>query len=278
MQTRLRALLGDYPVTRALKNGEIVSPHLRLDFADVKVPNTAFKRVVRDMEFDVAELAIVTFLVARAHGKSPALLPAVITARFQHPLIVYDAGRGLLTPGDLAGHRIGLRSYSVTTATWIRGVLADDYGVDLERVRWVTFEEPHVAEFRDPPNVERAPEGRDVVAMLLAGELDAAIVGEAPKDPHLKPLIPDPAAAAEAWRAKTGAIQINHAVVIKESLPKPVVEEVYSLLVESRRAAGNPEMNPFGIEENRRNLEVAIDCVFRQGLIPRRFEVEELLR
>lgn len=278
MPTRLRALLGDYPVTRALKNGEIVSPHVALEFADVKVPNTAFKRVVRDLEFDVAELAIVTFLLAKAHGRPLALLPAVITARFQHPLLVYDPGRGDLTPGGLAGRRVGLRSYSVTTATWIRGILADDYGVDLGRVRWVTFEEPHVAELRDPPNVERAPEGRDMVAMLLAGELDAAIVGEAPKDPRLVPLIPEPAAAAQAWRKRTGAIQINHMVVVKESLPESVAREVYSLLVESRRAAGSPETNPFGVEENRRNLETAIDCVHRQGLIPRRFAVEELLR
>ncbi len=278
MQTKLRALLGDYPVTRALKNGEVASLHVSLDFADVKVPNTAFKRVVRNLEFDVAELAIVSFLVAKAHGRPLVLLPAVITARFQHPLIVHNAGRGVLRPGDLAGRRVGLRSYSVTTATWIRGILADDYGVDLEQVRWVTFEEPHVAEFRDPPNAERAPEGRDMVAMLLGGELDAAILGEPPKDPRLKPLIPDPAAAAQAWRDRTGAIQINHMVVVKESLPKSVAHEVYSLLVESRRAVGNPELNPFGVEENRRNLEVAIDCVYRQGLIARRFTVEELLK
>lgn len=278
MQTKLRALLGDYPVTRALKNGEVASLHVSLDFADVKVPNTAFKRVVRNLEFDVAELAIVSFLVAKAHGRPLVLLPAVITARFQHPLIVHNAGRGVLRPGDLAGRRVGLRSYSVTTATWIRGILADDYGVDLEQVRWVTFEEPHVAEFRDPPNAERAPEGRDMVAMLLGGELDAAILGEPPKDPRLKPLIPDPVAAAQAWRDRTGAIQINHMVVVKESLPKSVAHEVYSLLVESRRAVGNPELNPFGVEENRRNLEVAIDCVYRQGLIARRFTVEELLK
>ncbi len=278
MQTRLRALLGDYPVTRALKRSEVASPRVSFDFADVKVPNTAFKRVVRSLEFDVAELAIVSFLVAKAHGRPLVLLPAVITARFQHPLIVHNAGRGALRPGDLAGRRVGLRSYSVTTATWIRGILADDYGVDLEQVRWVTFEEPHVAEFRDPPNAERAPEGRDMVAMLLGGELDAAILGEPPKDPRLKPLIPDPVAAAQAWRDRTGAIQINHMVVVKESVPKSVAQEVYSLLVESRRAVGNPEMNPFGVEENRRNLEVAIDCVYRQGLIARRFTVEELLK
>jgi 4,5-dihydroxyphthalate decarboxylase len=242
------------------------------------VPNRAFKRVVRDLEFDVAELALVTFLVAREHRKPLRLLPAVITARFQHPLIVYDAARGVLGPADLPGRRVGLRSYSVTTATWIRSILADDHGVDLGRVHWVTFEDAHVAEFREPPNVERAPEGRDLVAMLLAGELDAAIVGEPPADPRLRPLIPDPAAGAEAWQRRTGAIQINHVVVVKDSVPGPVASEVYRMLVESRRAAGDPAMNPFGLEANRKNLEVAVDCAYRQGLISRRFPVEELVR
>jgi 4,5-dihydroxyphthalate decarboxylase len=276
--TRLTALLGDYPVTRALKDRAVTSPRVSLDFADVRVPHTAFKRVVRDLEFDVAELALVTFLLAKAHGKPLRLLPAVLTARFQHPLIVYDAGRGPLAPGDLPGRRVGLRSYSVTTATWIRSILADDHGVDLRRVRWVTTEESHVAEFRDPPNAERASAGGDLVAMLLAGELDAAIVGEPPGDPRLVPLIPDPAAAARAWRRRTGAIQINHMVAVRDSVPAAAVADVYSMLADSRRAAGDPEMNPFGVEDNRRNLEVAIDCVHRQGLIPRRFAVEELLR
>ena len=133
MPTKLRTLLGDYPVTRAMRGGEITSLDVVFDFADVKVPNTAFKRVVRDLEFDVAELAIVTFLLAKAHGKPLALLPAVVTARFQHPLLVYNASRGLLAPEGLAGRRIGLRSYSVTTAAWVRGILANDYGVPRSR-------------------------------------------------------------------------------------------------------------------------------------------------
>jgi 4,5-dihydroxyphthalate decarboxylase len=279
---RLRALLGDYPVTAALKKGELRSPHVALDFADVKVPNTAFKRVVRELEFDVAELAIVTFLMAKAYGKPLVLVPAVLIGRFQHPFIVYNAERGTLSPGDLAGRRVGIRSYSVTTATWIRGILADDYGVDLDRVKWVTFEDAHVAEFRDPPAVERAAAGKDLVTMLLEGEIDAAIVGAVPSDPRLKPLIADPAAAAEAWRRKNSALQINHMVVVKDSLSKSgLVPEVYRLLSESKRAAGLPakgelDANPFGVETNRRNLEVAIDYVHRQGLIPRRFAVDEL--
>lgn len=274
----LKTLLGDYPVTLPLKRGEVDSRGVELQFADVKVPNTAFKRVVRDLEFEVAELAIVTFLLAKAHGKPLRLLPAVVSARFQHPLLVYNAERGLVAPNDLHGKRVGLRSYSVTTATWIRCILAGQYGVDLEAVEWVTFEEPHVAEFRDPPSVERASAGADMMAMLLSGELDAAIVGEPPKDPRLQPVIDDPAAAANAWRKEHGAIQINHMVTVKSTVSPQDADKVFEMLVESRSRAGNPEMNPFGMEDNRRNLEVAIDCVYRQKMIPRRFTVEELFK
>lgn len=281
---KLRTLLGDYPVTRALKQGEVGSPEVSFDFADVKVPSSAFKRVVRDLEFDVAELALVTYLIAKAHHKPLVLLPVVVLGRFQHPFIVYNAERGSLRPGDLAGRRVGIRSYSVTTVTWIKGILADDHGVDLERITWVTFEEPHVAEFRDPPNVERAPEGRNVLDMLLAGEIDAAIVAAPIADSRIKPLIPDPEAAAQDWHRRNNALQINHMVVVKESVSRSdpgAVRETYRLLRQSKEAAGLPrpgelDMNPFGFEANRRNLEVGIDFAYRQGLIPRRFEVDEL--
>jgi 4,5-dihydroxyphthalate decarboxylase len=246
-----------------------------VQFADVERPHHAFKRVVRELEFDIAELALVTFLLAKAHGTPYRLLPAVITARFQHPFLVFN-GNHPLKPEQLNGKRVGLRSYSVTTATWIRGILADDYGVDLDSVRWTTFEEPHVAEFRDPSNVRRAAPGKDIVAMLLGGELDAAILTDIPADPRIKPLFGDTAAAAAAWRKKHRAIQINHMVVARSALAPEISGEFYSLLKKSRAAAGDPEMNPFGVEENRRNLEVAIDCVYRQKMIPRRFTVEEL--
>ena len=273
---QLATLLGDYPVTAALKAGEVASRKVSLRFADVAIPNTAFKRVVRDLEFDVAELAIMTFLLAKAHGKPLRLLPAVITTRFQHPLLVHDASRGRLAPADLNGKRIGQRSHSVTTATWVRGFLQSDYGVDLDSIRWVAFEEPHVAEFRDPPNVERAPAGKDMKRMLLDGELDAAIVGEVPKDARLQPVIPDPQAAARAWREKFGAIQINHMVAVRSTLDAATSNEVFALLAQSRASAGNPQTHPFGVEANRRNLEVAIDCIYAQRMIPRRFAVDEL--
>jgi 4,5-dihydroxyphthalate decarboxylase len=228
----------------------------------------------------VAELAIVTFLLAKAHGKPLVLVPAVVLGRFQHPYLVYNRERGRLTPKDLTGRPVGIRSYSVTTVTWVRGILAEEYGVDLERITWVTFEEPHVAEFRDPPSVQRAGPGKDLLGMLLAGEIDAAILGgETPADPRVAPLIPDPAGAARAWREKHQAIQVNHMVAVQASLEPHVVQEVYRMLAESKRAAGPPgelDTTPFGFEANRRNLEVAIDYVYGQRLIPRRFTVDEL--
>lgn len=277
----LSALLGDYPVTRALKEGRVCSSRVRLDFAPVSTPATAFKRVVRGLEFDVAELALVTFLMARDRGAPLVLLPAAVLARFQHPLLVCDASRVPLAPRELAGRRVGVRSYSVTTGMWMRSMLAEDYGVDCARITWVTFEEPHVADFRNPPNVERAPEGTDMVTMLLNKELDAAIVTDrALPDARLTNVIADPAAAAEAWRTKHRALQINHMVVVKAALAQSdpdTVREIWRLLAESRAAAGSPELNPYGVEANRRNLELVIERTQRQGLIARRFPVDELL-
>ena len=273
----MKALLGDYPVTAALKEGRLRSERVRLEFADIRPPSAGFKRVVRGLEFDVAELAITTFLMAKAFGKPLRLLPAVMVGRLQHSFLVRNAERGPLAPRDLAGKRIGVRSYSVTTGMWLRGILADDHGVDPDRITWVTFEEAHVAEYRDPPNVVRAPAGKDVVAMLLSGEIDAAVVGDGkPADPRIVTVIADADAAARAWQRRTGAIQINHMVVVKDSVSKADADEVTRLLTESIKAAGSPEMNPYGIEVNRRNLEVAIEYVYRQRLIPRRYTVEEL--
>jgi 4,5-dihydroxyphthalate decarboxylase len=269
---KLKTLIGDYPVTKQFRTRTD-----RFEFAQFQGSvATMFKRVVRNLEFDVAEMAIMTFLVAKAFGKPYRLLPFVVMARYQHPYLVYNAARAELFPEQLEGKRVGVRSYSVTTGAWIRGILMEDHGVDISRVRWITFEEPHVAEFRDPPNVERAAAGKEISAMLLAGELDAAILGAIPTDERLKPLIRDPEAAGRRWGERHGAIQLNHLVGVKNTVSKATADEVYALLLESKKAAGDPPMLPHGLEANRRNLEVAIECAYSQEMIPRRFDVEEL--
>jgi 4,5-dihydroxyphthalate decarboxylase len=283
---KLKALLGDYPNTKAIKSGAVRAGGIELNFADEKTPNRAFRRVVRDLEFDVAELAIATYLVAKAHAKPLALLPIVIRGKFAHDTIAYNAGRGTLSPKDLEGRRVGIRAYAQTTPVWIRGILANDYGVDLGRVKWVTFEDSHVAEFRDPASCERAPADRKLRQMLLDGELDAAVLSiqrDAP-DPRLKTLIPDTGAAAKAWYAKYGLVPINHMVVVKESLLRShpdAVREVFRALAESKRAAGLPREGaidtfPVGVEPNRRSLEKVIQYAVQQGLLPRPFTVDEL--
>src|SRR3974390_372769 len=136
---KLHTMLGNYPITKPLKSGAVGSGLVDFDFADVKVANNLFKQVVRDAKYDVAELAIVTYLQARAYGKPYVLLPAVVVSRGQHHTIAYNAERGALAPSDLNGKRVGVRAYTVTTATWVRGILANDYGVDLSKVEWITF-------------------------------------------------------------------------------------------------------------------------------------------
>jgi 4,5-dihydroxyphthalate decarboxylase len=283
-KTTLFTLLGNYPNTAALKQGAVKSGLIDLDFADVKVSNTAFKPLVREAKFDVAELAIVTFLQAKTYGKPYALIPATVLGRGQHHTIAYNPERGALTASGLAGKRVGVRAYTQTTGAWVRGFLADDYGVDTAAIRWVTFEDPHLAEYKDPAFVTRAPEGKTLVQMLLDGELDAAIVGDNLPDPRLKPLIPDADAVARKWAQTHGGVPINHMMVVRDTIVKSrpdIVKEIYRMLFESRRAAQPPEGGPldpwrFGIEPNRRSLETVIDYSVRQQLIPCAFTVDDL--
>jgi 4,5-dihydroxyphthalate decarboxylase len=273
---KLKTLMGDHPITKQFKTRTS-----KLDFVECKGSAAPFfKRVVRDLEFDVAEMAIVTYLIAKAFGKPYRLLPFTVLARYQHPYLAYcPEKRPGLTPENLPGKTLGVRSYSVTTGAWLRCILAEEHGVEPASMHWTTFEEPHVAEFRDPPGVERAPAGKEITAMLLAGELDAAILGAVPSDPRLKSLIPDAEAAGRRWGEKHGAIQLNHLVVVKNTVSRQRADEVYDLLVQSKQAAGEgPALLPHGLEANRRNLEAAIDCVYKQKMIPRRFAVEELLQ
>ena len=278
----LQTLLATNPNTAALKSGQLASPLVNFAFADVKTANKAFKALVREQKFDLGELAIVTFLQAKAFGKPYVLMPAVAVARGQHHTIFYNPDRGHLTPSDLPGLRVGVRAYTQTTGAWVRGFLEEEHGVDFKRVQWVTFEDPHVAEFVDPPWVERAPAGKELLQMLRDGEIDAAIFGSENPEDGVKPLIPDADTAAKRWAASHGGVPINHMMVVKESLThsRPdVVREVQRLLQESRKAnpAGRTDgALRYGVEAVRKSLETIIHYSERQGLIPRRFAVDEL--
>ena len=281
---KLNTMLGDYPITKALKAGAVRSDLVDLDFVEVKVANNLFKQVVRDAKYDVAELAIVTYLQAKACGKPYVLVPAVLVSRGQHHTIAYNPDRGPLRPSELNGKRVGVRAYTVTTGTWVRGILAGDYGVDINKVEWITFEDPHVAEYRDPAVVKRAPEGKELTQMLLDGEVAAGIVGDKLPDPRLKHLIPDAEAAAQKWAERHHGVPINHMLVVRQELSRlrpDAVKDIFRQLHASKRAAGLPDggaLDPyrFGVEACRPILEIIIEFCHRQQLIPRRMSVDEL--
>ena len=271
---RLRTLLGDHACTSALKNGSIKSDLVTLDFVDYSPTNKGFKPMVREQAFDVSEMAIVTYLMAKSFGKPMVLLPNVVVARFQHAYALYNAKQESLKPADLNGKRVGIRSFTTTTGAWLRGILANDYGVDLNSIDWVTFEDAHDAEYVD--TTKRAPAGKQIVQMLIDGELDA-VLGEKVEHPNLKPLFADASSEEKAWFAKHKVLPINHMVVVSQTLSDKhpdVVRQVHRLLTESAKAS--PAAPRFSPDDMRRSLELITRYTAQQGLIPRALAADEL--
>jgi 4,5-dihydroxyphthalate decarboxylase len=275
----LRTLLGDHPCTAALKSGSVKSDTVALDYTEYSPTNKGFKPMVRDGAFDVSEMAIVTYLMAKSVGKPMVLLPSVVVARFQHAYAVYREELGDLKPRDLEGKRVGIRSFTTTTGAWLRGILANDYGVNLDKVDWVTFEDAHVAEFKD--TTVRAPQGKQIIQMLLDGDLDA-VLGEKVERPGLRPLFPDAAAEEKSWFAGHGVVPINHMVVVSEVLSKmhpDAVREVFRMLQQSAAQTptdARPALPKFSADEMARSLALISKYCAQQGLIPRAYAVDEM--
>ncbi|MFM9967174.1 MAG: phosphate ABC transporter substrate-binding protein [Burkholderiales bacterium] len=281
----LRAMLGDYPNTMALKDGRVKSDLVELEFAKADVPHDLFKRVIAG-EFDVAELAIMTYLQARGWNKPIAALPVAIGGRFQHAQLAYNTDFGTVTTKNIEGKRVGVRTYSQTTPAWVRGILQNDYGVDLSKIHWVTFEDGHVPEYKDPANSERAPHGETFMKMLLAGKIDAAVV-MAPdlKLPNIKSVITDASKEIAAWYKTYNAIQLNHVMVVKESLLKTnpdAAREIFRMMKEAKAAANEPlgadgiDYRPIGYSNNKRNFEMAALYASQQKIIPRELKIDDL--
>ncbi|MCW1411304.1 phosphate/phosphite/phosphonate ABC transporter substrate-binding protein [Rhizobium sp. 1AS11] len=282
MVDRIRVALADYPITASVKAkaGDL------FEFDPIKPVTKAFKPMIRNGAYDISEMAIVTYVQARAYNKPIWLLPVALLARFQHKTIVCNSQYSTLRPKDLEGKTVGARSYSQTTVMWARTILASEYDVDIDKIDWVTFEDGHVAEYSDPENARRAPAGSSVAAMLQAGDIDAAILGnDLPKDDaRLITVIEDPKGDAKRGYEKNRVVPINHMVVASQDLIErrpEVVKQFFDMLAASK-AAGNGvteagvDMNPIGIDALRHSLETIIEHCFRQKLIDRRLTVDEL--
>ncbi|WP_250502117.1 phosphate ABC transporter substrate-binding protein [Caballeronia sp. AZ7_KS35] len=280
----LRTNIADYPNTRAIREGRVSSPLVNLDVsAAPKSAHDGFKPMIRDDAFDAGELAIVTYLQARIYGKPYVMLPVPVLGRLQHHCIGFNRELGHLDPKDIEGRKVGVRTYAQTTGLWVRGILQHEYGVDIDKVQWMTIGDGHLAEYDDPSNCERLPAGSSLAKLMLDGELAAAIMGmEMPSDPRIATLIPDSLAAAAQWSTREALIPINHVFVVHESLSRErpdVVREIFRMLVESRAQApaeALATLPPIGLETNRKGLALAIDWAWEQKIIPRRLSVDEL--
>ncbi|MDR1935149.1 MAG: phosphate ABC transporter substrate-binding protein [Candidatus Accumulibacter sp.] len=283
MALTLRTNLADYAVTKAIKDGRVKSELVTLDCCGPKKAHDGFKDMLNENKFDAGELAIVTYLQAKAYGKPYVLLPTPISGRFQHHCAGFNIDFGHLDPKDIEGKKVGVRTYAQTTGLWIRGVLRHEYGVDLDKVTWMTLGDGHLAEYHDPENCVRLPAGANIPQMMLDGQLAAALLGEdMPKDPRVHTLVPDAHNAAKAWYAREGFVPINHMFVVHRDISRKypeAVREIYRMIAESRALTegGVPAVfPPLGLEANRKGLQTAIDWALDQKIIPHRLSVDEL--
>jgi 4,5-dihydroxyphthalate decarboxylase len=271
-EPRLSAAIGRYAHTAALLDGH---GGALLDPVAVSPISRAFAPMVREARYEVSEMAIATFLMARAWGKPLVLLPVCLAARFQEGALLCRADSAIRGPGDLRGRRVGVRAYSQTTGLWLRGRMQEAHGVAPDDIRWVTFEDAHVAEYRDPPFVERAAPGQDMLTMLREGAIDAAIFGnDLPADAGLRCVFPDPDAAGRAFLATHGFVPVNHLVVVRRSLAAAQPAVVRDLVATFHAAAAGT-----GLPQGRAALQPAVALAIRyareQGLLPRDMTPEE---
>lgn len=269
----LEVALGRTKLTEALFTGAVAAPDLALDLPVLPNITRAFAPMLREGRYPASEMAIASFLMAKAGGRPVVLLPVVLVQRFQEGAMFCRADRGITGPADLRGKRIGVRAFSQTTGMWLRGVLDEDFGLAPDAAHWVTFEDAHHAGYRDPPWVERAAPGSDMTAMLQRGDLDAAIFGtELPEDPMIRPVFPDLDAAAARFRTQHGCMPVNHLVVARQDVAESRTADLATLM---RLLAQSGAEAP-GAEALAPALHLASRWCAAQGLTPRVLSLEEI--
>ena len=274
MSRVLEAALGRYRHTLPLYEGKVGLPGTAFHFNEIAPISRAFAPMVRAQRFDVSEMAMATALQAVAYRKPITVLPIAVAARFQEAALLCRADSTMRGPEDLKGRRIGVRAYTQTTVMWLRGILADDYGIEPSMLRWTSFEDAHVAEYADPAWVERAPAGANLLDLLRSGAIDAAIVGnDMPSDPAFRTLYADPAAAGARFRATHGFMPVNHLIVVKTALVEAEPDlpaALVRLFEQSRDAAppGGPAAPPIGPDAVLPSWLLAARYCLAQGLLP----------
>jgi 4,5-dihydroxyphthalate decarboxylase len=311
----LKIAVAEYPHTSAVRNGSIPIDGVDAEIVTVTPQIAAFRRMVRQVEFDVCELAPTTYLIARAYRAPFIALPIFVQRRFHHAGLLVRPDAGIRTPKDLEGRKVGVRAYSVTTGVWTRAVLIDEFGLDSSKVTWVVDDEEHVTQLPLPANVVHAPEGRSLADMMASGDLAAGFQGYsgvgrtgAPTaawqtvEANYPDLFPNAEALEADWYKRTGIYPMHGTIVVKESVlnahpwiatslfkafSKAKDEWLASLDTNTasngaskkfaalRKIVGRDPL-PYGLEPNLATIAALEETAFKQGLTPRRMRLDEL--
>ena len=314
-KVRLRMAIAEHPHTAAIRDGSVPIEGVEAEFVSVKPQIAAFRRMVRDVEFDVCELAPTTYLIARYHAAPFVALPIFVSRQFHHSGLLVRPDAGVAQPKDLEGKRVGVRAYSVTTGVWLRQALMDDFGLDPTKVTWVVDDEEHVCELVLPDNVVRTPEGRSLAEMMADGELAAGVAGAAgicrtgaPSSgwqevtADYPDLLPNAAALEADYFRRTGICPMHGTIVIKDSILAEhpwIAGSLFNAFTRAKedwlakiRAEGastaaeakylkltkivGDDPLPYGIEANVPTIEALARAAFEQRLTPRRMSISEL--
>ena len=283
----LRTVTATQGATLAIKDGTVAPRRYAFEFEKVSVLVQAFRRMVRGLEFDVCEMAFTTYLCAKAFGKPFTALPIFLVRALHHGAIVRGTTAAAMSAKDLEGRRVGVnRGYTVTTGVWARGILQDEYGVDLRRVTWVLSGDEHVAEYRPPANVVPMEPGQDLAGLIAAGDL-AAGIGVAADHPGLEPLIPGAGEAGFEALRRRGLYPINHLIVVRDDLldaHPDLAADVFAAFAEAKnryverlRLGEIPDPTPADLMYQRVMAITGADPL-PYGIAPNRAMIEQLIR
>ncbi|MFL6798665.1 MAG: PhnD/SsuA/transferrin family substrate-binding protein [Xanthobacteraceae bacterium] len=313
---KLDIAIADYPHTTAILKGEVAIEGVEPNFIRVIPQIGAYRRMVRQVEFDVCEIAPTTYIIARAYGAPFVALPIFVVRRFHHSGLLVRPDAGIKHPTDLKGRKVGVRAYSVTTGVWTRGILIDEFGVDCAKVTWVVDDEEHVPQLKLPPNVVHAASGRSLADMMAQGELAAGFAANAgigrsgsptsggwkEVEANYPELFPNAAELEAAWFNKTGIYPMHGTLVVKDAVLREhpwVARSLFNAFSRAKnewltrlRSGSAATANdrkyleftkivgddplPYGMRANLPTIKALEETAFKQGLTPRRMTVAEL--
>jgi len=293
----LSAAFGTYRHLAGLLDGSVPVPGVQFQAAHTTDYVDIFRRMARNLEFDVALMSMISYLCAREYHIPFSALPVVVNAGFHHADLLVNTDSGIQDPKDLEGKRVGTRTYTVTPGTLDRGILSDEFGVNLDSITWVLAELEHVPQSQDhlPSNViPGSSEGEDLFPRLASGDLQAGLAGvnlRGAHAPNVKPLFPNAADLDRAYYQRTGIIQPFQLIVVKDALlhEHPWLAEALFRGFKQAKASANVEADPklkaiigdadplpYGLSANRDGFSEAIRLAVEQHVISRHFTVDEL--